>query len=340
VSGRRLLLAAAVLTAAGPAAAFVRRTDSQTGACLYWAPREVFWTMRPPEAGAAPPSGILHPSCDGGAAEAAVRAGFAAWTGAAQGCTDLALTGRPAFTTSTFVGYDPRLPSAQQESLVVFRRGWCSQVVPPGDPCEVATGPDDTCPVRFNCFDDDGGPADWATIGQTITTFSRATGQLLDADIELNAWDGTGSGSAALTTSPPPQRGWYLTCLAPPAASQLCATFGQVDGGNGAPCLYLDLQNLVTHEAGHFIGLAHPADLAGNATLTMYGGSSPGEVSKRSLEADDVAGLCAIYPAGAPPSSCVAPPGDGSCLGCGSSGSGALALLVLFGLVPRLRRRR
>jgi len=198
VRGRCLLLATAVLAAAGPAAAFVRRTDSQTGACLYWAPREVFWTMRPPEAGAAPPSGILHPSCDGGAAEAAVRAGFAAWTGAAQGCTDLALTGRPAFTTSTFVGYDPRLPSAQQESLVVFRRGWCSQVVPPGDPCEVATGPDDTCPVRFNCFDDDGGPADWATIGQTITTFVRATGQLLDADIELNAWDGTGAGSAAL----------------------------------------------------------------------------------------------------------------------------------------------
>jgi hypothetical protein len=53
----------------------------------------------------------------------------------------------------------------------------------------------------------------------------------------------------------------------------------------------VDIQNVLTHEAGHFFGLGHSdhpdATMAPNATI--------GQLSKRTLTADDRAGLCAIY---------------------------------------------
>jgi hypothetical protein len=52
-----------------------------------------------------------------------------------------------------------------------------------------------------------------------------------------------------------------------------------------------DLSNVVTHEAGHFLGLAHSDDEAS----TMWCDAAPGDIDKRSLEADDVAGICSIY---------------------------------------------
>jgi hypothetical protein len=52
-----------------------------------------------------------------------------------------------------------------------------------------------------------------------------------------------------------------------------------------------DLLNLATHEAGHFLGLAHSDD----PESTMYCSADQGEIKKRSLSADDRAGLCALY---------------------------------------------
>jgi MYXO-CTERM domain-containing protein len=53
----------------------------------------------------------------------------------------------------------------------------------------------------------------------------------------------------------------------------------------------VDLANVVTHEAGHFLGLGHSnvfgATMSANALL--------GETSKRSLEQDDREGVCDIY---------------------------------------------
>jgi hypothetical protein len=69
--------------------------------------------------------------------------------------------------------------------------------------------------------------------------------------------------------------------------------------------LTVDLQNVVTHEAGHFLGLAH-SDVAG---ATMSRRAPVGETEKRSLEADDIAGLCAIY-GHLPPAQCDADRGD------------------------------
>ncbi|HEX9398667.1 MAG TPA: peptidase M10, partial [Anaeromyxobacter sp.] len=69
--------------------------------------------------------------------------------------------------------------------------------------------------------------------------------------------------------------------------------------------------------------LAH----APSSTVTMFATTSPGELEKRSLSADDVAGVCAIYP---DPS--------GGC-GCGrGEGAGAASLLVAS-LALRRRRR-
>jgi MYXO-CTERM domain-containing protein len=54
----------------------------------------------------------------------------------------------------------------------------------------------------------------------------------------------------------------------------------------------VDLENTLAHEVGHALGLAHsPTEGA-----TMLKDAAPGDTSKRSLHADDIAGVCDIYP--------------------------------------------
>jgi hypothetical protein len=54
----------------------------------------------------------------------------------------------------------------------------------------------------------------------------------------------------------------------------------------------IDLENVATHEAGHYIGLAH-SDVTDS---TMFCSAAPNEVLKRTLAPDDIAGACAVYP--------------------------------------------
>src|SRR6185436_13229650 len=54
----------------------------------------------------------------------------------------------------------------------------------------------------------------------------------------------------------------------------------------------VDLLNVATHEAGHFLGLAHSS--ATGATMGCQ--ADLADTDKRSLDADDRAGLCAAYP--------------------------------------------
>ncbi len=82
-----------------------------------------------------------------------------------------------------------------------------------------------------------------------------------------------------------------------------------------------DVQNIITHEVGHFVGMGHevaPAD----ANATMYAVASPNEFIKRTLNSSDLAGLYSAY-SGVPiskyphltaPSCFVYTPGDGQCL--------------------------
>lgn len=107
-------------------------------------------------------------------------------------------------------------------------------------------------------FRDDGWPYSDpnSTLGLTTVTFNADTGEIFDADLEINS-----SGRNLSTTDQVPANGF-------------------------------DLASVVTHEAGHFFGLAHATD----AKSTMYASYKPGTIALRTLTADDVEGLCAIYP--------------------------------------------
>ena len=52
-----------------------------------------------------------------------------------------------------------------------------------------------------------------------------------------------------------------------------------------------DFASIMTHEAGHFLGLAH----SGDPRATMNALYQPGNTAMRELTADDIAGICAVY---------------------------------------------
>ena len=93
-----------------------------------------------------------------------------------------------------------------------------------------------------------------------------------------------------------------------------------------------DVKNVITHEAGHMLGLDHPP----GAETTMYYEADPGETKKRSLEQDDIDGLCAIYPLPAPPTE---DPDTGCCThtphGPSTPTSAWLILLLCVGIYRR-----
>jgi uncharacterized protein (TIGR03382 family) len=321
----RAAVALAALVAALPALAYQRTCDATTGKCVSWPTPEVTWRLNPDRP-------HTSPSCTADAVDAAARASFAAWQGAARDgavCTSLRL---PFGGTSS--SHDIGLGTTG-EHVVVFRQGWCSGHVPAGDPC---TGRGD-CNDVYNCFEDSG-EFTKNTLALTTVLYEKSTGRIVDADVELADWGGAAGALASVPTgSSGPTDGWYFTCLEP-AGKPICTTYGQPD------CAYIDLQNTLTHEAGHFIGLAHDcgSDVGitctpAFASVTMYPNAPPGETQKRTLSPDDVAGVCDIYPAYEP-----GPLVAGTSLqptrgGCGTGGTGILAALLALAAGLRLRRR-
>jgi hypothetical protein len=335
VIGPRLAVAAAALLAAAPAEAY--RRSCQGDVCFAWPERSVTWVVN-----ASRP--FSSPSCGGSdAVIAAAQAAFAAWEGAARAgeaarCAHIAFPyGGSSSATATGLG-------SPAEHLVVFRQGWCSEnAAARADPCFTQG----SCRAKFNCFDDSGS-LDQSVLALTRVTFN-GRGEITDADIELVDWDGT---AGEIAGGAPPD-GWYWTCADPDppntvvcenaqtSGESCCATLGGCCTAYGqGDCLYEDLQNTLTHEAGHFLGLAHPCG-SGTGTactpelrpVTMYPTASPRETKKRTLDADDVEGACAVY---------MGAPEEESGCGCGgSAGAGGvvLAILSLAGLAPRARRR-
>jgi hypothetical protein len=112
-----------------------------------------------------------------------------------------------------------------------------------------------------------------AALAITVLTFDAA-GRLLDADIIVNGY---------------PRR-------------RFAVLPGDEDSNT------FDLQDVLTHEAGHFFGLAHNS---ADAAVTMFPNIDPCEISKRELHEDDVRGLRAVYPPVLPGVSCAASNGAG-----------------------------
>jgi hypothetical protein len=120
-----------------------------------------------------------------------------------------------------------------------------------------------------------------------------------------------------------------------------------------------DLGAVLTHEVGHFLGLAHTdlTESAPEVRPTMTARVAPCDATFRSLETDDVDGLCALYPFGAPAAQCAPLPEQDAPyvrslpFGCaaGEVGGGfehvlarlgPLACLVALGLAREMHRRR
>ncbi len=285
MSARSLALLAALLVAA-PAAAFEQTRDAKTLKGLHWTNPTVPWflnTCRPSSS----------PSCRASAtddpAAAAVQAAFTTWQGATRSgetdaCTGIAL---PFAGSSTSVAIGTNTVS---QHLVVFRQGWCSS-----NPDAVADSCFDagTCDSKYNCFDDVNGGMSRNVLALTTVIYAPSTGEIADADMEVVDWGGLAGSLRSLQNGP--SDGWYWTCFDPTSAAT-CNSYGE-DG-----CGYMDLQNTVTHEVGHFIGLAHPCEAergdctAAMAPTTMFPSAAVREIAKRTLEADDVEGVCTIYP--------------------------------------------
>ncbi|MCA9591667.1 MAG: matrixin family metalloprotease [Myxococcales bacterium] len=152
-----------------------------------------------------------------------------------------------------------------------------------------------------------------STLALTTITFNVKTGQIFDADVEINS-------------------------------AENAITVGDVS-------TQYDLLSIATHEAGHFLGLSHSCD----QSATMFSYYATGDTSMRSLEADDIAGICSIYPPGDTSRACDATPRHGFSTKCKTpedkgccttapgrpSGSGSLAVFAgLLGLALLTARRR
>ena len=134
------------------------------------------------------------------------------------------------------------------------------------------------------------------TLALTTVTFGVDHGEIFEAYTEVN------SAEHQLTTTEPPPTG------------------GQT----------YDLQAILTHEAGHFLGLAHATD----TSSIMYAYYTPGAIT---LTPDDLDAICAVYPQPSPKAGCACTAGGA---GPGSAAVAAGLSLAALGVLRKRRRRR
>ena len=94
------------------------------------------------------------------------------------------------------------------------------------------------------------------TLALTTVVFNPDTGELYDADMEINT-----AQQKVTLQDPVPADGY-------------------------------DFASIVTHETGHFLGMAHSTD----QHATMFAHYDPGQTTLRHLTFDDLDGICDIYP--------------------------------------------
>lgn len=155
----------------------------------------------------------------------------------------------------------------------------------------LGTGRDGLNVVRWGTDADDEF-VDPVALGTTYLTYKTSTGQVLEADIVINGVNYE----------------WTIV--------------------EGECSDRYDLQNILAHETGHLLGVAHSVD---HNESTMYPSAGMCETKKRALAADDQEAITFLYD-----SIVLKAPGSLSdeILGCQSAGGtglwGAIALLLVF----------
>lgn len=132
----------------------------------------------------------------------------------------------------------------------------------------------------------------------TVVWHNTTTGEILDADMMIN--DQLSSRSNA--------GGPYADCPDTGCPAGSPGVLGPAD-----------LRSIITHEAGHFIGIGH-SDVQ---DATMFASNARDSVAKRTLAQDDMNAVCAIYPPGNLDASCNATPMGGLQLNCETNDLGA-----------------
>jgi hypothetical protein len=286
---------------------YLRTRIPGTETCLSWVRRQYTYSLHSAGSSKTPADTEL----------VAIDAAFATWRALAQECSDFRFEKGPSVAVAE-VGYRQG-SGAVNANVITFREQDCAEVVPANDPCLAAQ----SCANVYQCWDH----AE-LTIALTTTTYDTRTGQIYDADIELNAAPHS-DGSAFL----------FTTASSPPCTPE----------SQEVTCVATDVQNTVTHEIGHAIGLDHVAV----DRSTMEASAQIGETHKRNLDPGTGQGFCDIYPVSNPTPPCgpvdvtrrkLVAVSRGTAglegLGCASAGAGSLFLGSGWVLGSLLRRRR
>jgi hypothetical protein len=188
--------------------------------------------------------------------------------------------GHPLFWKNTCVGYSIQKDASRQvsyddasQAITKAFTKWTSATCPSDGTGSSRVsidvrdlGPVDCTVVQYNqnsgnqhviVFRDDLWPHNDVnnTLALTTVTFDPDTGEIYDADMEVNTFQ-----QRMALTDPVPSDGY-------------------------------DFASVVTHETGHFLGLAH----SGDTHATMFAHYQPGSTAMRLLTSDDVNGICTVY---------------------------------------------